>query len=400
MAGQFDAATDRVSRTTAPNPALGLTWCAWVRIDTDLNEFSTFMRLHASGGGSTTLVVGTGSDGTTPRVFSPSNTTGAVGTSMAVGTWYFVAYTYNPTGNAVTLYLGALGGGALASFTATVAPGVTPDGLTLAGRSSGDSTETTQGSFARVRMWSGAVFTLAALEAERASTTPVVTSGLWANWPLSADLLDASGNGRHLTAGSTAISYVADPASGGAVALTGTGPGAASSTGALGVARPLSGTASGASSAMGDLAVARGLSGSGVGAGGVSGDLVVTRGLAGVASAASFSAGELGVQESLALEGISSAASDAMGNLAILRGLSGVATAASGADGGLVVARALVGNASGASSATGELLVYRTVLGPPEGGSVASTPRVLVGPLVVPSLVQVGHVRYTGGAGP
>jgi hypothetical protein len=226
MAGQFDAATDRVSRATAPNPALGLTWCGWVRIDVDLNDFSTFMRLHASTGGATTLVVGTGGDGTTPRVFSPSNTTGAVGTSMTVGTWYFVAYTYNPTGTAVTLYLGALGGGALATFSASVPPGTTPTGLTIAGRSSGDSSETTRGTFDNVRIWSGVLLNAAALEAERSSNTPVATSGLWANWPLTADLLDASGNGNHLSAGSTAISYVLGPldSSGSTATLSATMP--------------------------------------------------------------------------------------------------------------------------------------------------------------------------------
>ena len=210
MAAQFDVANDRVSLGSAPNPTAGMTWCAWVRIDVDRNAFTTFMRLHANTGGSTTLTVAAGSDGATPRVFSPGNTSGAISsTAMAVGSWYFVAYTISAA-NAVTLYLMPEGGSML-TVTATVPPGTTPTGLTLAGRSPGDSDEWLAGSMAYVRLWSGVLLNSTQLTAEADSETPVATSGLWAHWPLTANLSDASGNGRNLTPGATAVTYVAGP---------------------------------------------------------------------------------------------------------------------------------------------------------------------------------------------
>lgn len=206
MGAQFDAASDRVSRTSAPNPASGITFTAWFRIDVDRDDFSTLMRLHASGGGSTTLTIGTGSGGVVMQVFSAGGT--VTSAPAVVGDWYRVAYTI--TGTSVALYL-ADETGATAVFTGTVTPGATPDGLTIGGRSVGDSDEPFAGTLGHARLWTGTVSTQADIEAEWASATPVRTSGLWADWPLDEDLLDASGNGRHLTAGTTAVTFVEGP---------------------------------------------------------------------------------------------------------------------------------------------------------------------------------------------
>jgi hypothetical protein len=104
--------------------------------------------------------------------------------------------------------------------TGQVSGGSAPDGLTLFGRSSGDATEWFNGGLAYVRVWS-AVLSQAEIEAEWASSTIVRTSGVWANWPLLTDLTDISGNGRNLTAGTTALSTEDDPPLGSTV--TGTG---------------------------------------------------------------------------------------------------------------------------------------------------------------------------------
>ena len=219
MAGQFNAASDRVSLAAAPDPGAGLTFAAWVRLDTDPGGFATILRLHASGGGSTTLTVA--EVGTTPRVFSPSNTTGAVGESTTVGDWYYLAYSID-TDDAVTLYVAHQDDESFATYTATVPPGATPDGLTLAGRSAGDSDEPLPGTLAYVRLWSGVVLTESELLAERAAATAAATSGLWADWPLAEDLTDTSGNDRDLSAGTTAIDFVEGPTLPSAPARSGT----------------------------------------------------------------------------------------------------------------------------------------------------------------------------------
>jgi len=276
VAAQFDAATDRVSRATAPNPTAGLTFCAWVRIDVDQNEWSTFLRLWGGGGGSTTLTAATPSDGVTPRVFSPSNTTGAVGTAMTVGVWRFLAYTYNPTGNVVTHYGGTEAGEVLTSVTAAVPPGITPEGLTLAGRDPGDATEWLRGTIAHARLWSGAPLDVASLTAERDALTPVTTANLWADWPLTADLTDASGNARHLSAGSTAVTYVTGPdIVPEAETVTGTATGAGGGSGTASGVRERVGTAVGSGGGSGTVAGVRERVGTATGSGGGEGLILV-----------------------------------------------------------------------------------------------------------------------------
>lgn len=197
MAGQFDAASDRVSYSASnpPVPSAGISFAGWFRIDVDRNDFSTVMRLHAAGGGSTTLTIGTGSNGVTMQVFSAGGTVAS--TAAVVGDWYRVGYTLNGTG--ATLYLADVDG-PVQVFTGTVTAGANPTGLTIAGRSVGDSDEPLTGTLACHRIWA-AVLNQAEFEAEWAAPEAVRTADLWADWPLDDDLLDASGNGRNLTGG-------------------------------------------------------------------------------------------------------------------------------------------------------------------------------------------------------
>lgn len=201
MAGQFDVAGDRVnySASNPPVPSAGISFAGWVRIDVDRNDFSTLLRLHAAGGGSTTLTIGTGSDGVTMQVFSAGGS--VVGAAAVVGDWYRVGYTL--TGTDATLYLADVDG-PVQVFTGTVAAGATPTGLTIAGRSAGDSDEPLTGTVAYARIWA-AVLNQAGFEAEWDVAAAARTADLWADWPLAADLLDISGNGRHLTGGPPAF---------------------------------------------------------------------------------------------------------------------------------------------------------------------------------------------------
>jgi len=220
MSTRFDAASDRISfagSMFAVGSGFTMTAWAWVSVDTDAN--STFARLHASSGGSTIATWATGSDGLSgPNYFTGGGSVSNA-TNMAVGAWRKIAISCS--GTTGKSYVATVGGGTEAD-SGTVGVG-TPDGLTLGGRAPADSSEPFNGRLAYVRVWT-AELTQVQIEAEWASTTPVVTANLWANWPLtdSTDLTDHSGGGRNLTAGTTAVSTAA--LTGGA--LTGSATGA------------------------------------------------------------------------------------------------------------------------------------------------------------------------------
>ncbi|MET8766324.1 LamG-like jellyroll fold domain-containing protein [Streptomyces sp. NPDC004658] len=213
MSQRSDAASDRVSYTASPppDPATAFTVTFWARLRVDRDDFSTMLRLHSASGGSTTVNVATGSSGVTPVVVSPGNTSGIVATdSLAVDAWRMIAVTVAGTGaTGGKIYTKTIGG-TTNIVTGQVSGGSAPDGLTLFGRSPGDAGEWFNGGLAYVRVWS-AVLSQAEIEAEWASATIVRTSGVWANWPMLTNILDVSGNGRHLTAGTTALTTEDDP---------------------------------------------------------------------------------------------------------------------------------------------------------------------------------------------
>ncbi|MFL1903084.1 LamG-like jellyroll fold domain-containing protein [Streptomyces tauricus] len=261
MSTRFDAASDRVSfagSMFAVGAGFTITAWAYTSVDTDAN--STFARLHASSGGSTIATWATGSDGLSgPNYFTGGGSV-TNATNMAVGAWRKIAISCS--GTTGRSYVATVGG-ATEADSGTVAVG-TPDGLTLGGRAPGDSSEPFNGRLAYVRVWT-AELTQTQIEAEWASPAPVRTANLWADWPLTdaTDLTDHSGNGRNLTAGTTAVTTEADPPLAGAV--TGT---------AAGVFGGLAGTASGT----------RRVSGAGSGAlGGLAGAAAGTRKVVGSA---------------------------------------------------------------------------------------------------------------------
>ncbi|MCZ4602919.1 hypothetical protein O3S80_03860 [Streptomyces sp. Lzd4kr] len=245
MSTRFDAASDRISFAgTMFAVGSGFTATAWAYVSVDTNANSTFARLHASSGGGTIATWATGSDGLSgPNYFTGGGSV-TNATNMAVGEWRKIAISC--AGTTGKSYVATVGG-ATEVDSGTVAVG-TPDGLTLGGRAPADSSEVFDGRLAYVRVWT-AELTQAEIEAEWASVTPVVTANLWADWPLtdSTDLTDHSGNGRNLTAGSTAVSTEADPP----LAETVTGS-AAAAFGAL------AGTASGVRTVIGSATAAFG----------------------------------------------------------------------------------------------------------------------------------------------
>lgn len=199
MAVRFDVATDRISLTAALPTTFTIT--GWIYLSVDRDDFATWCRLWDAGA-STVATWSTDFDGTTgPGYFTGAGSiTNA--TNLIVGEWRKVAITR--TGSSGQSLVATVGGGTEVD-SGTVGTG-TPAGITLGGRGPADGNEWWNGRNAYFRVWSS-VLTQAQIEAEWASAAPVITSGLWADWPLptAADLTDHSGNGRDLVAGSTAV---------------------------------------------------------------------------------------------------------------------------------------------------------------------------------------------------
>jgi hypothetical protein len=221
MSVRFDATTDRITYAASnpPDPSSGFTITAWAMVRVDTNNNATLFRPHVVSGDSTSANCATSSDGTGgPNYFTAGGTVTAT-TNFVVDSWRKIAVTCSSTTGHV--YVAAVGG-ATEHVSGTVGGAATPTGITLGGRSAADASEAFDGRLAYVRVWSTQL-SQAQVEAEWASTTPVVTSGLWADWPLTVhtDLTDHSGNGRDLVAGATATTTEADPP----VATLGTGSG-------------------------------------------------------------------------------------------------------------------------------------------------------------------------------
>lgn len=204
MAVRFDTATDKISVTSSiADISAGLTLTGWVYVSVDTNANATFARLWAAGGATTSATFATDVDGLAGPAYFTGGGSVVATTGLAVGAWRKVAFTRSGTTGHVYV---ATVGGATEHVSGTVGGATGPTGLTLGGRSPTDDTESFNGRLAYVRVWTSQ-HSQAQVEAEWASTTPVVTSGLWADWPLAtaADLTDHSGNGRDLTAGSTSV---------------------------------------------------------------------------------------------------------------------------------------------------------------------------------------------------
>lgn len=209
MAGRSDAATDRVTLTSAPTTT-ALTVAGWARIDSAAGgSFNPIARLYVNSGDASSWIIGfKGANGRTPSVYSPSNTSGISAPEVGLGTWLYVAATLN-AGAAQLLY-GTVPG-VLSKVSGTVAASGTADRVTFFGRSAADGSEWLAGALAYQRIWT-VVLSDAEIAAESQSTTAARTSNLFGHWPFAAAALtDTSGNGRSLTAGTTPLDADADP---------------------------------------------------------------------------------------------------------------------------------------------------------------------------------------------
>lgn len=253
MSQRATQASDRVSYTDSPppDPATAFTTTFWARLREDRDDFSTLMRLHSSSGSSTRVTITTTGGGVTVAVASAGNPSGIQGVDiLEVDEWRMFAVTVGGTGETDGKIYTKVIDGSTNVTSGEVSGGSTATGLTLFGRSASDDTEWFNGGLAYVRIWS-AVLTQEEIESEWASSTAVRSDDLWASWPLSDDINDVSGNDRHLTAGTTALTTEDDPPLGESDTVTGS---AAAAFGALtGTAEGTRGTSGTASAALGSL---------------------------------------------------------------------------------------------------------------------------------------------------
>jgi hypothetical protein len=204
VAVRFDQSTDRVTYSGAlPNPADGFTFLMWAYVSVDTNANATLARLHVVAGDSTSVTFATDVDGLAGPAYFTGGGSVINGLGMVVAGWRRVAM--SRAGGTGTVYA-APDVGATTVASGAVGGAANPTGITIGGRSAADDTESFNGRSAYARLFSPQL-TQVQIEAEWASTVPLATGSLFADWPLStaADLTDHSGNGRHLVAGSTAV---------------------------------------------------------------------------------------------------------------------------------------------------------------------------------------------------
>lgn len=290
-AARFDAATDRVSYVPGTNPPdPPFTVAMWVYLSVDSGADTSLYRRYTTGGSSRGQI-GTSAGSGVALEWFPSGV--AFGYSLTQGAWSRVAVVVDAAGN-LTTYAGNPTG-ALTSVTGSAGTTIGVNQVTLAAISVGNGGQPLNGRLARVRTWA-ATLTEIELEAEFAATSPIVTANLWADWPLATDLNDASGNARHLTAGSTAVTFDEDgppAAAGGDVSATMTGAGGGA--GAVTATREVTATATGNGGGVGAMTavVEDVVLATGTGSGGGAGQLVATREVSATMSGAGGGVGAL-----------------------------------------------------------------------------------------------------------
>jgi hypothetical protein len=378
MAAESDAATDRVTCGSAPSMA-AISFCCWVKIVTaSAGSFNPITRFYTNSGDASSWIIGfKGTNGRTPAVYSPGNTTGISGAEQTLNTWVFIGATLS--GTAAQLFYGNTPG-TLTKVTGTVAASGTPDRLTLFGRSAADGSEWLRGIQAYDRLWT-ALISDAEMAAESLATAPARTSGLWASWPFAAAALtDASGNGRNLTAGSTALSSATDPTLGspteaGTATLTlgasGTQSRVATDAGAAATALDASGTPQHVAAAAGTSTVTLGATGTGQHAAATAGTASMTLDATGTAATLRAAAGTAalalaaaGSSTHVATDaGTAAVTLDASGTHTHVVTLAGLAALTLGSDGTAVHVAVDAGSAAIALAGSGTQLRTTTAAG-------------------------------------
>lgn len=196
MAARFDAATDVLTASTGI-PSGDLTVAFWFNMSADRNDFSALFSIAASASNpSTYFDLLFDADGTSLRLWGSSSQSASVATTP--GTWYRVAMTV--TGTSGTIFAAAAGSALAQTGTASIGS-MTRSNLFIGSNGYG---EWFNGRIAGVKVYS-AVLPPEEAEAELGTYQPQRTANLLRWHPfLTAELVDYSGAGNTLTAGSTA----------------------------------------------------------------------------------------------------------------------------------------------------------------------------------------------------
>lgn len=135
----------------------------------------------------------------------------ASGWTPSTGTWYYLAIVHDSSGN-MRLFRCALGETTLTEANTLGTGGTNGTALSSIFVGTDGWDEPVAANIAFHRIWDGTALSKTQLEAELQSTTPVVTTNLWADYRFASGALttDSSGNSRSLTA-TGSPSYVADP---------------------------------------------------------------------------------------------------------------------------------------------------------------------------------------------
>lgn len=184
----------------------GHTVVGWVYLSDARSYYSSICRLAIDS--SSHFALETDTDGVSPWVFSSGGSFSS-SADLVEGAWSRVALTIT-TARAGTLYVAAETGGAGVATGTTGNPG-SPTHVTLGGRPD-DSGDWFDGRIAQWRVYTAAL-AAGEIEAEWASPTPVRTTDLYADWPLTThtDLTDHSGHGHHLSAVGAGATTESDP---------------------------------------------------------------------------------------------------------------------------------------------------------------------------------------------
>lgn len=204
MAARIDELTDTLSATTSIPTDNTCSACAWVRLDVDLNTFSSLWSLFT--GTSHTINLCTDADGVSLRAWSQDGSASTGARVMTVGSWHRVGVITN--GANTTLLVGN-------SDPAVALAQTGPSALTIAAspntlRIGSDAfDEWANCSIAGFKLW-GDVLTPTEIFTEFTQFDAVRTTGLLRAHRLESDL-SASNGVSALTPGSTSVTYVSGP---------------------------------------------------------------------------------------------------------------------------------------------------------------------------------------------
>ena len=199
---------DYLSRTSPFSHNAAYTWMAWIRLETDINNYGHFF--HVGGAfayDANTDSVGHDTDGVTLRTGCAGGGTNSftTGSGLSVGTWYHVALVRASTASLATYLDG------VSNITNT--DNVSGRAAVANAFIGSYNSLPMDGRIAHPKMWDTNL-SPAEIAAEMLSYTPVKTANLWAYLPCNtgggAQGDDASGNGRHFTINGT-ITIEDDP---------------------------------------------------------------------------------------------------------------------------------------------------------------------------------------------